>query len=298
RRTYEGAFHHAMNRGYEGKPIFRSAADKKFFLALLGRIQPLTKIRILAYCVLDNHYHLVIQNVSGRMSDFFKQLNGQYAVYYRKRHGGRGYVFQDRFKSMLIQDDAYLMIAIAYVLGNPVAAKVVASFIEYPWFSAQLYFGQDRCNAVDCGYVEELFVSRDELHRFVMDTDLDELPTVRSELGQIIGGEEFVPKALALADRRSGRESIERRRVRDKHFESPEKVLQEFEKEHSIKIAGLNIQAYSGKRMRAELLVHLKERAGMTYREIVKLDPFAGLELNSLGCLYRRARLKFPLWGE
>jgi hypothetical protein len=49
--------------------------------------------------------------------------------------------------------------------------------------------------------------------------------------------------------------------------------------------------------MRAELLVHLKERAGMTYREIAKLDLFAGLKLNSMGCLYRRARLKFPLWG-
>jgi putative transposase len=298
RRTYDGAFHHAMNRGYEGRPIFRAAADKKFFLTLLERIQPLTKIRVLAYCVLDNHYHLVIQNVSGRMSDFFKQLNGQYAVYYRKRHGGRGYVFQDRFKSMLIQDDAYLMIAIAYVLGNPVAAKMAASFIEYPWSSAQLYFGQDRCKAVDCSYVEELFGSRDELHRFVMDTDLDELPTVRSELGQIIGGEEFVPKAMAMADRRSGKESIERRRVRDKYFEPPEKVLQEFEKEHDIKTVGLNVQTYSGKRMRAELLVHLKERAGMTYREIAKLDLFADLELNSMGCLYRRARLKFPLWGE
>lgn len=100
RRTYDGAFHHAMNRGYEGRPIFRSAADKKFFLALLERIQPLTKIRILAYCVLDNHYHLVIQNAFGRMSDFFKQLNGQYAVYYRKRHGGRGYVFQDRLVTL------------------------------------------------------------------------------------------------------------------------------------------------------------------------------------------------------
>jgi hypothetical protein len=102
------------------------------------------------------------------MSDFFKQLNGQYAVYYRKRHGGRGYVFQDRFRSMLIQDDAYLMIAIAYVLGNPVAAKIAANFIEYPWSSANLYFGQDQCDAFDCGYVEELFGSRDEMHRFIL----------------------------------------------------------------------------------------------------------------------------------
>ena len=57
------------------------------------------KIRILAYCLMDSHYHLVIENSSGHMADFFKLLNGDYGTYYRKRHGGNGYVFQGRYKS-------------------------------------------------------------------------------------------------------------------------------------------------------------------------------------------------------
>jgi REP element-mobilizing transposase RayT len=294
RRTYEGAFHHGMNRGYEGRPIFGAEPDKVFFLGLLKKVQTLTKIRILAYCVMDNHYHLVLQNDSGKMSEFFKQLNGQYAIYYRKRHGGRGYVFQDRYNSMLIQDDAYLMIAIAYVLNNPVAAKMANSFSVYPWSSGSFYFNKGKCASVDCGYVEELFGTKDELQRFVMETDLDELPTVRSDLGQIIGGEEFISLAMTMAERRTGKESVERRRVHDKYSEPLEKVFQEFEREHRIKIAELNVQTYAGKKIRAELLVHIKERVGMTYREIAKLDLFADLELSSLGCIYRRARLNRP----
>ena len=281
-----------MNRGYEGRPIFGAEPDKVFFLGLLKKIQALTKIRILAYCIMDNHYHLVLQNESGKMSEFFKQLNGQYAIYYRKRHGGRGYVFQDRYKSMLIQDDAYLMIAIAYVLNNPIAVKMTKTFTDYPWSSGSFYFNKEKCEAADCGYVEGLFGTKDELQRFVLETDFDELPTVQSDLGQIIGGEEFIP--LAMAERRSGKESVERRRGQDKYFEPLEKVIQEFEKKHQIKIAGLNVQSYSGKKMRAELLVHLKERAGMTYREIAQLDLFADLELSSLGCIYRRALSNRP----
>lgn len=289
RRTYDGAFHHGMNRGYEGRPIFQAKADKQFFLELLEKIQSLTRIRILAYCVLNNHYHLVLQNGTGRMPEFFKQLNGQYAVYYRKCHGGRGYVFQDRYKSMLIQDDAYLLIAIAYVINNPVAVGLVRFFKDYPWSSGSLYFSNKPCEAVDCRYVEELFGTERELLRFVAETNPDELPTVRSNLGPVIGGEACIPQVVALAERRSARESVERRRIHDKYFDPLKKVFQEFETKHRIKVAELDVRTYPGKKMRAELLVQLKECAGLTYREIARLDLFADLEFSSLGNIYRKA---------
>ena len=87
RITYRGAFHHAMNRGHDGLKIFRKDDDKEFFLNLLGEYSKNLKTRILAYCLMDNHYHLVVQNISGRMSDFFKQVNGQYGGYYRGPRG-------------------------------------------------------------------------------------------------------------------------------------------------------------------------------------------------------------------
>ena len=130
RITYKGAYHHAMNRGHEGKPIFLKDRDKEFFLKLLVETSKILKIRILAYCLMNNHYHLVLENSSGRMSDFFKQLNGQFGTHYRQKNKGRGYVFQDRYKSMLIQDDSYLLMVIGYVLNNPVRAGLVNNFLN------------------------------------------------------------------------------------------------------------------------------------------------------------------------
>jgi len=75
------------------------------------------------------------------------------------------------------------------------------TFADYPWSSGSFYFNKEKYEAIDCGYVEELFGTKDELQRFIMETNLDELPTVRSDLGQIIGGEEFIPLATAMAER-------------------------------------------------------------------------------------------------
>ena len=93
RVTYPGAFHHVMNRGYDGKSIFPEDGDKNCFLKLLNEASQRLKIKILAYCVLDNHYHLELQNSTGRMTDCLKLLNVKYGSYYRKIYGGKGYVF-------------------------------------------------------------------------------------------------------------------------------------------------------------------------------------------------------------
>lgn len=293
RITYEGALHHGMNRGYEGRVIFTDDQDKMAFLDLLGKNSELTRMRILAYCLMDNHYHLVIQNLSGRMSEFFKQLNGQYGNYFRRRHGGKGYVFQDRYKSILIQDDSYLMLVIAYVLNNPVKAGLVTNYEKYPWSSAGFYFSEKDNTSVDCSFVNELFVNAKEMKRLVDNTwDIDELPTVKSEMGLIVGGAEFIEKAEEMADRRSGKESSQMRRLEDHYFEPVEKVLQEFEHQHGLKINEIVPRTHAAKRLRTELLVQLKDRAGMRYVDILQMDIFGDLSLSGLGCNYRSYKMK------
>ena len=119
RITYPGAYHHIRNRGYDGNDIFKGDQNKCQFLDYLEWAAKQMKIRLFAYCVLDNHYHVVLENSSGRMSDFAKLLNGQYGMYYRKMVGGKGYVFQGRFKSTIIEDDSYLIRSIDYCLKTP-----------------------------------------------------------------------------------------------------------------------------------------------------------------------------------
>lgn len=129
RVTYTESYHHVMNRGIQGEEIFSDGRAKVYFLEIMEEKSENLKMRIFAYCLMDNHYHLILRNSSGRLSEFMKQLNGQYGIYYRKKKGGRGYVFQNRFKSTLIQKDKYLKMAILYVLLNPVRGRIV----EFPW---------------------------------------------------------------------------------------------------------------------------------------------------------------------
>ena len=293
RITFDGAFHHGMNRGYEGRPVFEGDQSKHVFLELLEKSVRLTKTRLLAYCIMDNHYHLILENTNGRMSDFFKRLNGEYGNHYRKMHGGKGYVFQSRFKSTLIQDDPYLLLSIAYVLNNPVKARLVKDFREYSWSSASLYYSDNSSAGVDKGFVEELFETRDGFKKSVRSAmGIEQLPMMKTEMGMIIGGEDFVSVAMRKADRRSGRQSMERKRKRDMFFEPVEKILMEFEQKHGIQLNRLDFGTLQGKRLRSELLVHLKERSGLTYSQIARLDYFANLSINSLGSLYHRFRNK------
>jgi hypothetical protein len=99
---------------------------------------------------------------------------------------------------------------------------------------------------------------------------------------------------LDFLERHTGKESFWHRRVQDEYSEPLEKVFQEFERDCRIIKEELIVQAYARKKMRAELHVHLKERAGMTYREMAQSDLFADLELSSMGCIYRRAHLNRP----
>ena len=290
RITYQGAFHHAMNRGYNGNPIFKDDNDKEIFLELISEISEKFRIRILSYCIMDNHYHLIIQNSSGKMSDFFKQLNGQYGTIYRKKRGGRGYVFQDRYKSMIIQEDSYLLIAIAYVLKNPARAGILNDCIDYKWSSINEYFNHIEFPLTDKVFIEELFETKDNLINIIRGLDLKKLPIVKTEVGTIIGGKEFIIQSKKLFDRRRNKMSLEGRRIDDKQFEPVEKVFWEFEKKHNIKTDEIDTKSILGKRLRAELLCNLKDLAGLNYREILKINLFSDLKLNSLPSIYKNCK--------
>ena len=144
RITYLGAYHHVMNRGYDGNDIFFGKQNKSQFLDYLEGACNQMMIRLFAYCVMDNHYHLVLENSSGRMTDFLKLLNGQYGMYYRKMYGGKGYVFQSRFKSTIIENDGYLIQSIEYLLQNPVRAGIVPHAGNYIWSSVGYYFSNQK----------------------------------------------------------------------------------------------------------------------------------------------------------
>ena len=292
RMTFTGAFHHCLNRGHGRERILGDDGDKQAFLDILSDAKKRLKIRVLAFCLMNSHYHLVIENSSGRMADFFKLLNGAYGTYYRKRHGGNGYVFQGRYKSTLIQDDGYLIMAISYVLANPVKAALVQDFFEYPWSSAGEYFSKDRPKHVDHAFVEALFGSKREMGEHVCNWQgrKAELPVIHTEMGALLADENGVGLLAEKFERRSGEESLERKRKDDLGFEPIQKIYQEFEQMHEIDLDKIDLDSRQGQKLRRELLLQLKDRGGLKYREIARLPDFAGVRMNSLGSMYRHEK--------
>jgi hypothetical protein len=290
RLAYLGSYHHVMNRGINGMRIFRTKRCKKLFLQLFTAKARVLKIKLLAYCIMDSHYHIVLQNTSGKLSEYLKQVNGQYGMYYRKLHGGKGYVFQNRFKSLLIQNDRYLRMVLIYVLLNPTRAGKVAEPQEYLWSSIHEYFTGKSSGILHNDYLESLFETKELLYHELRTWGEKYLPTSKTRYGEILGDDEFVIKAVQKFDRRSSQNQSLRMRQEECGFKKPENVIEAFEQTYTTSINKIDCQRLEGKRLRAQLLVALKDEAGMTYSEIIQLPIFQAVKYSSLGQIYRRAK--------
>ncbi len=278
-----------MNRGHNGESILAGDPCKQAFLDMLAEKVIKYRMRLFAYCLMDNHYHLVLQNASGRMSDFFRNLNTHYAFFYRKHKGGKGYVFQNRFHSTIIADDEYLKMAIIYVLQNPMRAGLAERFDRYPWSSGGLYSEKKRKEWLDTGFVLELFGGHKDLSAAIKTEVQEKLPLLRTPFGPVLGDEGFLKQALEKFDRRHKADAVRKRRHDDYDFDPVEKVIWEFEHKYVVKVDDLATGHYAGKRLRAELLVRLRDLAGLTYRQIGEFAVFADLQYGSLRQLYLNA---------
>lgn len=292
RFTYSGAFHHCMNRGHNGESILVDDVYKQAFLNMLAEKVIKYRMRLFAYCLMDNHYHLVLQNASGRMSDFFRNLNTQYAFYYRERKGGEGYVFQNRFHSTIIGDNEYLRMAILYVLANPMRAGLVERFDQYQWSSGGAYWGKNEMAWLDGDFVRKLFGGWEMLATAFANEKQVGLPLKRTPLGLVLGGEEFFRYAFSKFDRRRRADAVQKRRHDDYDFDPVEKVIREFEQKYNAKMDELAVGQFSGKRLRAELLVRLRDLAGLTYRQISEISIFSDLQYGSLRQIYLNFKRK------
>ncbi len=245
------------------------------------------KIRILAYCILDNHYHLVLENSSGRLSAMMKRINSQFAIAYRKRNSGRGSIFQDRFKSTLIEDDAYLITSIMYTLYNPVRAGIVNQYGRYSWSSAGELLSGNRDNLIDKDFVLDLFTDREGFIRQMNAFHFSKtLGVKRCEFGEILGSDGFLAKIEKRCERRSCPDAVKRKRKDDRYFEPLAKVIHEFEIMKGEKVDCLDLTTWRDKRLRGELLVDIREYCGLKYSEIAEIPLFSDMQLGTLGSLY------------
>jgi putative transposase len=139
RIEYPGAWYHVMNRGASHRRTFVDENDRKDFLNLLVETSDIFTMQIHAYCLLDNHYHLLIHTPQGNISRSMRHLNGIYTQRFNRRHGTDGSIFRGRFKAILIDADSYLLEVMRYIHLNPVRASIVEAPEQYLWSSHNAY---------------------------------------------------------------------------------------------------------------------------------------------------------------
>ena len=145
RIRFHGATYHVMARGVRKSYLFVDDVDRRRFLKLVTVAVERYGCLCYAYCLMGNHFHLVIQTPRANISSFMQHLNGGYAKYFNWRHKYTGHVYEGRFKSPVIEDSLYLGNAIAYIARNPVEALLVKSAEEWKWSSYRATVGKCVC---------------------------------------------------------------------------------------------------------------------------------------------------------
>lgn len=142
RIEFPGAIYHVTSRGDRREPIFIDDHDRRTLLSVLEQTLQRCDARMLAYCLMGNHYHFVLRTDRGNLSRVMRQVNGVYTQLFNTRHGIVGHLFQGRFKAILVDGDAYLLEVCRYVELNPVRAGMVRQPGEWPWSSHLAHVGR------------------------------------------------------------------------------------------------------------------------------------------------------------
>ena len=135
RIQFPGAVYHVTSRGNARGIVFENDSDRAKFLDVLASVVERYRWLCHAYCLMGNHYHLLLETPEANLSRGMRQLNGIYTQGFNRRHGRCGHLFQGRYKAILVDKDAYLLTLCRYIVLNPVAARMVASPEAWPWSS-------------------------------------------------------------------------------------------------------------------------------------------------------------------
>jgi len=133
RSRLEDGYFHATARAIRGARLFEHDVDRIDFMKLLRATTRRHHWRCHAHCLMGTHYHLVVEASRQNLSDGMRQLNGDYARRFNRRHGARGHLFAERFSSWVIADEEHLHKAVGYVRENPVRARLCARPEDWPW---------------------------------------------------------------------------------------------------------------------------------------------------------------------
>ena len=200
RIEYPGAFYHLMHRGNAGSDIFKSERDRERFLEYLGKAVERYELRIHSYCLMTNHYHLLVETAQPNLSQAIKWINVSYAAYFNRKRKRSGHLFQGRYKAILIDADEYLTHLSRYIHLNPKRARMVEDLKDHPWSSYPVFGGYVKAPEwLETSWLLSLFgkdhkQAKKNYRSFVESVQNEEIEDPSTDMvgGVILGGVDFV----------------------------------------------------------------------------------------------------------
>lgn len=200
RVEYPGAFYHVIHRGNASEDIFISERDRERFLEYLAKAVERFGIIIHTYCLMTNHYHMLVETPQPNLSQAIKWINVSYAAYFNRKRKRAGHLFQGRFKAILVDADEYLKHLSRYIHLNPLRAKMVDALADYQWSSYRAFIGRVKApDWLEIDWLLSLFGKKRKpaaknYQNFVEEVDIDKLENPAEEMvgGFILGSVEFV----------------------------------------------------------------------------------------------------------
>lgn len=207
RLEFQGAVYHITSRGNSRQDIFLDDKDRENFLSLVGKEIQQQRWKCYSYCLMNNHYHLVIETPEGNLISGMRRLNSVYTQIFNRRHGRVGHLLQGRYKSIIVDREGYLLELCRYVVLNPVRAGIVDKPEKWRWSSYSYIVGsREKLIWLDAKWILQQFSddvnsARDQYKRFVIDGIGSPSPW-KDLKGQIwLGSKEFLEKMNRLINK-------------------------------------------------------------------------------------------------
>jgi putative transposase len=281
RICYEGAFYHVMNRGRNKAAIFLSSHDFNSFLILLRQACERFNVKVLAYCLMSNHYHLLIHTPEANLSRFMRHVDGVSTQRYNRQYKKDGSLFKGRFKSILVEEEDYLIRLIRYIHLNPFKAKMNTDPHKYAWSSHQYYLsGKDEGEWLTAQYglnlishdQRDAMIGYKELMQEGIDQEIQKFYS-KKNLFPILGSEAFISKIKMQFVKGDPKKTIQ---IPQKREMLKEKMIKRIFQTVSNQYAVLEDQFYVSQRGKRNLprqiaITLSRDLSGLTHREIAMM---------------------------
>lgn len=167
REKSQSGIYHVMLRGIDRRALFFEDEDREKFMWYLKRAKEKSGFLLYGYCLMDNHIHALLKEGDEELGQSIKRITVGYVQWHNVKYARVGHLFQNRYRSEVVEDDAYFLTVLRYIHQNPTKAKIVDDISYYKWSSFKEYIRVEDTNYVDTDFVKKLFFNEEQFIRFM-----------------------------------------------------------------------------------------------------------------------------------